>query len=229
MCPLAEIYQEFWLKFIKVVSAQAKCYPRDNLWIDESSLGGKKVQVRLKEPICLKSWPCNRSRIQQVDIVICVKDVVEVATQRSAQLVESATDVFYLPDTSSEHSASMEALHFHCHPNVGSDEGDPLLHGHVCSKAPEQKMPSCLGKRFRLPKMTQTPILHGSRIPTPQLSLPGVLCLLAADHLRGNAAREIAQQTSSIFSSIGRLNRVHPRSTQGGFWDHAIANFWYDY
>lgn len=232
---LTEVYNEFWSKFVLVVRDYS-CYPSRLDFNNPTPEGNNEYKITLKEPICLMSWPCHRSKTAKVHIIINFEELYK--QESTIEILQSYTHVYYCWEEirNDKKELKVESVSFEFHPRTGGSDGDPILHSHIHHSVPEMEIPDILKKKLRnKPGLepifcSDTPtFLGGSRIPTIQMSLPGVLCFLVADHLRGGIVKDVICRTDKPLENMSKYLRKLPKNSPKKFWDTLSVKNWYNY
>lgn len=199
-------YSDFWIQFQKVMhglSGACQCHPRGELWLEPNDTADREHGFFLKEPILLKGLPC-KSLTGHLDAII---DYEERFPKRPFD-VPARTSInvhYYLRAFGNNHIAQqLYSLRFDYHPGIGSEDGDPITHAHINSEQP-RKLPA----PYRAVEFEQNGSVDGAcfkllgygRMPTPRMPLPGVLCLLIADHFR-SGVRILIDKTRGALNSV---------------------------
>jgi hypothetical protein len=128
-------------------------------------------------------------------------------------------------------------MRYDFHPEIGAADGDPLVHLHIEDDAPvgSELVKSLKSKLVAKPdlqinfKPLNLEFLRYNRIPAIQMSLPGVLCSLVADHIRTGLVHDIINQTENTFKSLSGFYNIVPKNSNLELWEHASARHWYNY
>lgn len=233
-----EIYKKFWVRFIMIMN-NVTCKP-DVLDFQKSVQKKKNksiYDISLGKPICLIAWPLGGSKVNRVHIIINFSEQYE-HTGTEIEIIKSNASVYYCKNERSKNNeVAVESLRYDFHPDTGAAEGDPLVHVQIESEYPDASkfQESFKQKLVEKPKrdIKFTPLkleyIKYIRIPTIQMSLPGVLCSLVADHIRDGSVHNIIDKTEDTFSCLSKLYKIAPKRWNCKLWNHASARHWYNY
>jgi len=162
-------------------------------------------QLCLKEPIHLAGWPVRKDFPDpSVDISVDVDAVVRYE-QGKMQHTKSSVYVTYFKRSAHEGIAKvLENLRFDFHPEIGEAD-HPLLHAHVFSDKKPPSYPGQLMKNFTIDWHSLGERLNAFRLPTPNMTLPSVLCCLVASHLGADMLKALLDKTKNQRESFPSL------------------------
>jgi len=200
---LAKKYSVFYELFRLVVKPYTPLYPY-NLEFREVKPKRGFRSLRLKEPIHLE-WPVNKAFPDpRVDISVDVDAVVRYE-KGEMQHTKSSVYVTYFKRSPHYKTAKvLENLRFDFHPETGEAD-HPLLHAHVFSDKKPTSCPSQLIKQFTIDWNPIKERLGFFRLPTPNMTLPSVLCCLVACHLGTEKLRALLDKTKEQRESFPSL------------------------
>ena len=225
-------YKDFWTKFLKIVNHE-HCEPA--VLNFNKSKKENIYEIRLTKPICLVAWPSGRGKSDKVHIMVDFKEFYK-QTGTEIEIIQSNTNVYYMLERTGTGRVIVEAVRYDFQPDKEAAD-DPLVHMHIEETPPDEsrlygKMEMKLrkGTSGRIDFKTLKPdFLRHSRIPTIQMSLPGVLCSLVADHIGSGLVRQVISKSGNTFTSLSKLYKVTPKGGSQKLCKHASARYWYNY
>jgi len=155
---------------------------------------GQDVIVTTTQPLHFRSWPYRGAATKKtVDILAWVSEVVSLLDERCKK---ATTCVSYFR-IEGEKAVAVESLHYdYVHPPQAQH---PICHAQNCNDVPGA-LPDSF--RYEVERSAIEKRCQNVRIPCAFVNLPGLLAMLAADHMAGGNWRDFMREATSRFQRV---------------------------
>ena len=199
-----ELYRNFYSSFLSIAHPNA-CHP-PRLFFNSTKDDGSKIKtLSLTTPIYLHNWPVKKSRPAPfVDILIHADFDYEPKNFKSRHNRSSVCLTYIKRTLDGDTAIPIENLRFDYHPGAANDASHPFIHAHIFAKdKPNFEMPKEIKYRVNWDNLGAR--FDSFRLPTPNMTLPSVLCCLVACHLGEEKINALLKKTNRCRNELPGL------------------------
>lgn len=172
-------------------------YPKSQRITSSKDQNGDVI-ITTSQPIHLKEWPERQGSRQKIDILVSLQETVSLKDEICLQANASVT-YFRVADGV---ATAVESLHYDSAVPPAAQPQHP-----VCHAQNNRRYVNPLPESF-VNQVNATPLeqrCQTVRIPTAFVNLPGVLAILAADHMLSHDWRDFMDHCITQFRSVPAL------------------------
>jgi len=144
--------------------------------ISATKMGPDEVVVTTKDPLHFQDWPYRKKSSEKIEILASIRETVSL----QQGTCNSATVCVHYFEIDGNRAIATESLRYDCLLPPQTKKQHPVCHVHCSNEKPNRLPPSFRWEVDDHPieKRCQT-----VRIPSAFVNLPGLLAILAADHM----------------------------------------------